>query len=197
MDTTNPSGAHQSGLVDDGNTWVNESSAAELIPLMYKELRRAARREHWRFGRDATMQTTVLISESWLRMRDRSDFADRAHFLRAAAQAMRCALIDYARERSSEKRGSGDRAVTLIEDSDAYFNEEQNNEHALIEVGDLLDKLAKLSPRLARVVECRFYAGYTDAETAEALGVTSRTVRRDWIKARAWLRRELERGANT
>jgi RNA polymerase sigma factor (TIGR02999 family) len=162
-------------------------TAEELLPLFYEEVRRAARRERRRVGAGETLQTTALIHEAYLKLHRSPAFHDEAHFLRAAALAMRHSLINYARDRIAAKRGSGATVVTIDEAGEIGPAADQE----LLEVNEALGRLAQLSPRLAQVVECRFFAGYGDDETARALGLTDRTVRRDWIKARAWLRREL------
>jgi RNA polymerase sigma factor (TIGR02999 family) len=164
-----------------------KQTAEELMPLFYEEVRRAARRERRRVGAGETMQTTALIHEAYLKLHRAGSFHDEAHFLRAAAMAMRHSLINYARDRIAAKRGSGAAVVPI----DEAFEIGMVADQELIEVNDALKRLAQLSPRLAQVVECRFFAGYGDDETARALGLTDRTVRRDWIKARAWLRREM------
>ena len=106
---------------------------------------------------------------------------------------MRHVLIDHARERLADKRGGGVRALPL-EDAEEAVEVSTAPDEQLIEVDAALGRLARLNPRLAQVVECRFFAGYDENQTAEALGITDRTVRRDWVKARAWLRVELGRG---
>jgi RNA polymerase sigma factor (TIGR02999 family) len=162
-------------------------TAQELLPAFYEDVRRVARRERRRVGASDTLQTTALIHEAFLRLRNSGGFVNEAHFLRSAALAIRHALINHARDRLAAKRGSGAPVVPLDEAVDVGGPSDEG----LLEVNDALIRLAQLSPRLAQVVECRFFAGYGDGDTARALGLTDRTVRRDWIKARAWLRREL------
>ena len=169
-----------------------KQSAEMLIPLFYSELRRGARYERSRVAAGETLQTTALIHEAYLKLRSVEAFNDRAHFLRAAALAMRHVLINHARERLAIKRGSGVRVESL----DEMVHAEVCDDQALLDVGDALAKLSTLDPRLAQIVECRFFAGFDDQETALALGLTDRTIRRDWIKARAWLRRELADSEN-
>lgn len=160
--------------------------AAELVPLMYADLRRAAHQLRRRSGPEA-LDTTELVHEAWLKLRNAEDFADRGHFLRAAALAMRHVLVNHVRDRSAAKRGGGASHRSLEELPPLLLPVDER----LLEVNAALDRLARLSPRLAQVVECRYFAGYGDQETAAALGLTDRSVRRDWVKARAWLRREL------
>ena len=161
--------------------------AAALLPDFYAQVKRMARRERARVGGGDTLQTTALANEAWLRLRDSRGFVDETHLLRAAALAMRHALINHAHAQRAEKRGAGAVHVTL---SHAELMAVDSDE-SLIELNDALQRLAKITPRLADVVECRFFAGYGEVETAAALGVSLRTTQRDWLKARAWLYREL------
>lgn len=156
----------------------------EILPLVYHELRRAARRELAVRPSD-TLSTTALVHELYLKLSRalRADWRDRAHFLSVAAVAMRHILIDRARRRTAEKRGGPHRHVTL----DEQLTQAAEHAESLLELHDALEQLALLNERLARVVECRFFGGMTEQETAEALSVTERTVRRDWIKARGLL----------
>jgi RNA polymerase sigma factor (TIGR02999 family) len=164
--------------------------ATALIPFMYQDLRRIARRERQRVRAGVTLQTTALINEAYLKLEHLKSFNDDEHFLRACALAMRHILVNHARDRMAGKRGGGAPNISL---DDAPEISGAPDEVILL-INDAILELAEFSPRLAQVVECRFFAGYDDAETARALGLTDRTVRRDWIKARAWLRRELGAG---
>jgi RNA polymerase sigma factor (TIGR02999 family) len=163
-------------------------SAEELLPAFYAEVRRLAHAERWRLGADDTMRTTAVIHEAYLRLRGSPRFGDKGHFLRAAALAMRHVLVNYAEYSLAAKRGGGAKLVPLeMADSEGgavVFDDDGT----ILAVHAALERLADLNPRLARVVECRFFAGYSEAETAEVLGVTERTIRRDWTKARAFLR---------
>ena len=164
--------------------------AAALMPLMYQDLRRIARRERQRVRAGATLQTTALIHEAYLKLEHLASFNDDDHFLRACALAMRHILVNHARDRMASKRGGGAANISLDDAPEISGAPDE----VILKINDALLSLAELSPRLAQVVECRFFAGYDDAETARALGLTDRTVRRDWVKARAWLRRELGAG---
>jgi RNA polymerase sigma factor (TIGR02999 family) len=166
-------------------------TAEELLPLLYEDVRRMARRERRARGGGETLQTTALIHEAYLKLRNSPGYHDRSHFLGAAALAMRHVLVNYARDCVAAKRGSG--AVVLPLDA-AIEVGAPPSEQALLDVNEAVARLSMLSPRLAQVVNCRFFAGYGEEETALALGLTDRTVRRDWAKARAWLRRELGQG---
>jgi len=166
-------------------------TADALLPLYYDDLKRVARRERRRVQAGHTLQTTALIHEAYLKLRDTPGFNDYAHFLRASALAMRHILINRARDRLAAKRGGGAEHLPLENDLPAGNLDEETR---LLEVNEALGQLAALNVRLARVVECRFFAGYSETETATALGVTDRTVRRDWTKARAWLLQTLSPG---
>jgi RNA polymerase sigma factor (TIGR02999 family) len=166
--------------------------AAALIPLMYQDLRRIARRERYRVRAGVTLQTTALIHEAYLKLEHLASFNDHEHFLRACALAMRHILVNHARDRMASKRGGGVANISLDDAPEMSGAPDE----VILKINDALLGLAELSPRLAQVVECRFFAGYDDAETARALGLTDRTVRRDWVKARAWLRRELGAGGD-
>ena len=165
--------------------------AQALLPLMYHDLRRIARRERGRVRAGVTLQTTALVHEAYLKLGHVAAFNDDQHFLRACALAMRHILVNHARDRMARKRGGGGAVIPLEEAPEISGAPDE----AVVRINDALQELAQLSPRLAQVVECRFFAGYDDTETAQALGLTDRTVRRDWVKARAWLRRELDTGA--
>jgi RNA polymerase sigma factor (TIGR02999 family) len=161
--------------------------AAELLPAFYQQLRRIAQRTRARMGAGHTLQTTALVHEAYLRLGQARSFADETHFLRAAALAMRHALINYAQARVAEKRGGGAQQVTL-----SHIDEfTVDSDEGMLALDEAMEKLTREMPRLADVVECRFFGGYGEEDTARALGVSLRTVQRDWLKARAWLFREL------
>ena len=161
--------------------------AAELLPAFYDELKRIAHRARARVGAGYTMQTTALVHEGYLRLKGVRDFADDTHFLRAAALAMRHALINHAQARRTEKRGSGSVHVTLSHAED--FSVETDD--GILALNEAMQKLANEMPRLADVIECRFFGGYSEEDTARVLGMSLRTVQRDWLRARAWLFREI------
>jgi RNA polymerase sigma factor (TIGR02999 family) len=155
-----------------------------IFPIVYQELHRIARRALNARPSD-TLSTTALVHESYLKLVDaeRADWQDRAHFLSIAAIAMRQILVDRARRRCAEKRGGTRRAVTL---DDAVIAIDEQAE-SLLALDEAIAQLSSIDQRLVRVIECRFYGGLTEEETAEALGITARTVRRDWVKARGLL----------
>ncbi|WP_374602132.1 ECF-type sigma factor [Arenimonas sp.] len=162
-----------------------------LVDLLYGELRKLAHRERFRLGAGATLCTTALVSEAWLKLQKNAGWQNHQHFLGTAALAMRQVLVNDVVARRAEKRDPGHPLLPL---NDALDAPDETDDQILF-VNDAVEKLATLSPRLAQVVECRYFAGFSDDETAQALGLTARTVRRDWAKARAWLFTELGEGA--
>jgi RNA polymerase sigma factor (TIGR02999 family) len=160
-----------------------------LFPLVYDELRRIAHRQLRGERGEHTLGTTALVHEAYLKLVDqtRAQLTDRAHFFAVAARAMRRILVDYARRHRAVKRGGALGQVSL-DDATLLAAERAD---ALVALDEALDRLADVDTRLSQVVECRFFGGLDEEETAEALAVTSRTVRRDWVKARTWLAREI------
>jgi RNA polymerase sigma factor (TIGR02999 family) len=161
------------------------TAVGRLFPLVYDELRRIA---HGQLGRERaghTLDTTALVHEAYLKLVDQTQvkLVDRSHFLAVATQAMRRILVDYARRYRADKRGGGAARVSLSEE--LIVAEERAD--MLLALDEALVDLARLDERVSRVVECRFFGGLTEEETAEVLGVTARTVRRDWTKAKGWL----------
>ena len=173
--------------------WNHGDPAAleSLSPLINQELHRLAKRYMGGERQGHLLQPTALVNEAWLRLIDwkNVEWKNRAHFLGLAAQIMRRILVDFARARDREKRGGDALQVSLSEASNVPS--ERNAE--LVALDDALQALEKLSPRQARMIELRFFAGLSDEESAEALGVSVGTVRRDWSLAEAWLFRELKR----
>lgn len=168
----------------------NETAAADLLPIVYSELRQLA---HAKLGREKSgqlLQPTALVHEAYLRLVGEFDvrWNGRAHFFAAAAEAMRRILIENARRRKSLK-GGGSLRQAVVSDSDAVVDAADID--SLLDLDAALVKLAQQEPELARLVELRYFAGLSVEEAAEALGVSARTVKRDWSFARAWLGREL------
>lgn len=162
-------------------------SVEVLTPLLYQELRGIARRERRKLPGGETLLTTALIHEAYLRLAGNPMFPTRGDFLRISAVTIRRILVDRVRSQMADKRGGGQGTAEL--DEAAEF--EVENPQAILQVHDALQALAELNPRLAQVVECKFFAGFNEAETAEALGSSERTVQRDWALARAWLKKEI------
>lgn len=167
---------------------------SQLFPLVYDELRRAAARMLSSERPEHTFNPSDLVHEAWIRLGLHDDAsasalpaADRSHFLGLTIRAMRFVLIDHARRRLADKRGGGARRVTLDDSADAGVASPSD----LLELFDALEQLGRIEPRLRQVVEYRYLAGFTEEETARLLTVTTRTVQRDWVKARAWLYRQL------
>ena len=164
-------------------------SLERLVPLVYDELRAIAHRRLGAHPRGGTLSTTELVHEAYLKLVDQSEapWRDRAHFLALASLAMRHVLVDRAKARAALKRGGGQRRVSFAEDALGPDGQPE----ALLQLDEALERLAAAEPRLARVVECRFFGGLTEEEIAEVLAVTVRTVQRAWAKARMLLRRAL------
>ena len=162
----------------------------DIVTLTYDDLRAIAHRRLAAHARGGTLSTTALVHEAWLRLSASPGvrWNDASHFLALASMAMRHVIVDRARERSALKRG-GDRVRITLEEDVLALDAQPD---AILQLDEALGRLADLEPRLARVLECRFFGGLTEPETAEALGVTVRTVQRDWVKARVLLRRLLE-----
>lgn len=162
----------------------------DLLPLVYEELRRIAARELRRERPGHTLCTTALVHEAWLELAKlhRIEWQNRSHYLALAAQAMRRVLIDHAVARRAQKRGGGRIAETLDEDAMVLV---QARAAELLDLDAALDRLTALDERQGRIVECRFYGGMSVEETADALGVSRATVKRDWAAARAWLNHQL------
>jgi RNA polymerase sigma factor (TIGR02999 family) len=160
-----------------------------MVPLVYDDLRRIASQQLRRLRGAATLDTTALVHEAYLKLVDQSrlEVDDRNHFFGIAARAMRQIVIDHARKRGAKKRGGGRWAVSL----DSVQIAIDGQAEMLLALDQALGRLSLLNERLTRVFECRYFVGLSEQETAEALAVSLRTVQRDWLKGRAWLRREL------
>jgi len=166
-----------------------------LLPLVYDELRRIAR--HYLQGERPghTLQSTSLVNEAYVRMvaQDFPQWQNRAHFFAVAAQLMRQILVDHARNHRASKRGGDVYKVSLDEAGD----QPQATDVDIVALDDALNNLAAMDPQQSKVVELKFFAGLSIEDTAEVLGISASTVKRDWITARAWLYRELDRGSAT
>jgi RNA polymerase sigma factor (TIGR02999 family) len=174
-----------------------------LFPAVYDSLRRLAHRRLRGEDRGHTLSTTALVNETYLKLAEqRTGFLNRNQFFAIAARAMRRILVDYARRYRAAKRPNSAHQIslTLLDGSSAHqaWSPESADETELVlAVDDAVERLAAIDERLARVVEYRFFAGLTEAETAELLGVTARTVTRDWVRARGWLLLELRNTGRT
>ena len=169
----------------------DDSALHALMPMVYEELRAAARAACQKQDFDGQMQPTVLVHEAYLRIANlnNQEWSGRAHFLAVAAKAMRQLVIDDARARRAAKRGSGERPLTL---DTTLFNPKTPHMVDVLSVEEALQNLARLDERKAKVVEMRFFGGLTNEEVAQVLGVARSTVADDWTFARAWLAEELQ-----
>ncbi|MGH7608251.1 MAG: ECF-type sigma factor [Gemmatimonadales bacterium] len=173
-----------------------------LFPLVYGELNRLAHRQRQQWDGDLTLNTTALVHEAYLKLagQKRIPTESRAHFLAVAAKAMRHILCNYARDRRRLKRGGGLPHVALepatdLEAADLHLSADHTGTLAALD--DALRRFEQAAPRQSRVVECRFFGGMSVQDTAAALGMSPRSVKRDWSFARAWLRREMQRSLET
>src|SRR6266700_3544609 len=171
----------------------DDDALAELTPLVYEELRRLA--HHYMEGQrsDHTLQTTALVNEAYLRLADQTNpnWQSRAHFFAVAARAMRQILVSYARSNRAQKRGGGAPRIEL--DEAVILSPEQSKE--IVDLDEALERLGTLDSRKARVVELKFFGGLNHGEIAEVMKISTVTVRRDWVFAKAWLYTELHDAA--
>jgi RNA polymerase sigma-70 factor (ECF subfamily) len=167
----------------------DDGALQKLTPLVYNELRRLAHQYMKGQPSDHTLQTTALVNEAYLRLagQKKPSFTSRPHFLAVAAKAMRQILVNHAKALQSEKRGAGASKVRL--DEAALVSPEQTN--VILDVNEVLERLAMLDSRKAQVVELKYFGGLKQDEIADVLRISSVTVRRDWVFARAWLYNEL------
>jgi RNA polymerase sigma-70 factor (ECF subfamily) len=173
----------------------NDAAASKLIPIVYDELRRLAGAYMRRERRDHTLQPTALVHEAYLKLTEQRvvEWQGRAHFFGIAAQMMRRILIDHARGHMRDKRGGGVIPVPL--DEALVFAPEQSSE--LVKLDASLERLAKLDPRQSRIVELRFFGGLTVEQTADMLGTSAKTVKREWSMAKAWLHGDMKTSHGT
>ncbi len=169
----------------------NQDAREALIPLIYDELRRLARRYLRRERPDHTLESAALVHEAYLRLVRQEPFQwqNRAHFFGVAAQLMRHILVDHARNRLAAKRGAGAPRLTL----DPKIALPQKREVDLVVLDDALNRLASLDPEQSRIIELRFFGGLSIEETSVVLGISPATVKRNWTTARAWLQREMNK----
>lgn len=175
----------------------NREALNALFPLVYDQLHALAKQKRQQWHGDYTLNTTALVHEAYLKLADpaQADWKSRAHFFAVAARAMRHILIDYAEQRRALKRG-GDVEKVSLEEQKAVMEGavvlSMGQADRLVALGEALEKLERGNERQGRVVECKFFCKMTNEETAEALGVSVGTVKRDWMLAKAWLHREVE-----
>lgn len=165
-----------------------------LLPLVYGELRRIAHRQLRSESDGHTLSTTALVHEAYLRLKDqvRAEWVNREQFFAVAARVMRRVLVDYARKHWAQRRGGTGRRAVALEDADhAGLLTVADRASELLALDEALERLFAMDPRLGQVVECRFFGGLSEEETARVLGVSERTVSRDWSMARGWLHGEL------
>ena len=168
----------------------DEAALAQLTPLVYHELHRLARRYMRSENPGHTLQTSALVNEAYLRLIDQKNVSwqNRSHFFGIAAQLMRRILVDHARSQARQKRGGHAQRLSL--DATAILTKERVVD--LVAIDDALTKLAEFDPQKSRIVEMKFFGGLTNDEVAECLNVSSRTIEREWRKAKAWLKGALE-----
>jgi RNA polymerase sigma-70 factor, ECF subfamily len=175
----------------------------QVMPLVYEELRRMARRQLRAEAGGHTLSPTGLVHEAYLKLVDqkRVQWTGRSHFFAVAAQAMRRILVDHARRHRTVRRGGPGRMVVALDAVEEVQIPAGGGAAAgvrradeLIALDEALERLAALNPRLARIVECRFFGGLSEKETAEALGISQRTAAREWMTARGWLYQQLREG---
>jgi RNA polymerase sigma factor (TIGR02999 family) len=171
----------------------NREALDALTPLIYDELRRLAGRHLRRERADHTLQSTALVHEAYLRLVDQRNvnWQNRAQFFGLAAELIRRILVDHARAKQAAKRGGSAVKLALDEALDAPVARDLE----LVRLDDALKGLAEVDPQQSRIVELRYFAGLTIEETAEALGISPATVKRDWVVAKAWLKRQMEKSA--
>ena len=187
----------------DNNNKINELLAAvdrgedgaldRLIAAIYPDLKRLAHFQLLGERPGHTLNTTAIVHEAFVRMvSGESKWADRAHFMRAASTVMRHLLVDHARKRAASKRGGGIAPLTLED----HCHSSDDDSMAVLALDNAMKEIAEIDPRLEQIIECRYFAGLTVKETAEALDMAVRTVERDWQRARAYLRRAMDTDAS-
>jgi RNA polymerase sigma factor (TIGR02999 family) len=169
-----------------------DGAPTRLLDLVYGQLRAIAQQRMSGERREHTLQATALVHEAYVRLlgKQGAEWQGRAHFFRAAAEAMRKILIDHARARNADKRGGGRAALSIVNVADLA---DDDNPAGILALDDAMVRLERVDAQASEVVRLRFYAGLSVEAAAETLGISPRTVRRDWAFARAWLRESLER----
>ena len=176
---------------DDGFALPRDKTQADaLVEVHYEALKKIARAKRRRAGGNQTMLTTDLLHESWIKLRKHGEWHSEQHFMRTAALAMRQVLINCLKAKLTQKRGEGAMHLSYDDVKDCLPEFEETPEQILM-INDLLEKLGEVKPRYSTLVDLRYFGGFTEKETADILGVTDRTVRRDWKIAKTWLAIEL------
>lgn len=185
---TTPTSANVTQLLIDWRGG-NNDALNQLMPLVYDELRGLAKRYMRRESASHTLQTNALVNEAYLRLVNQQnvDWQNRAHFFAIAAQVMRHLLVDHARSKQYAKRGGGAQQITL----DEGLAISDGNQIELLSLHQALERLEQIDDRKSKIVELRYFGGLSTEETAEVLGVSEITIKREWAKAKAWLFREL------
>ncbi|MDX2040458.1 MAG: sigma-70 family RNA polymerase sigma factor [Acidobacteriota bacterium] len=185
---TTPTSANVTQLLIDWRGG-NNDALNQLMPLVYDELRGLAKRYLRRESASHTLQTNALVNEAYLRLVNQQnvDWQNRAHFFAIAAQVMRHLLVDHARSKQYAKRGGGAQQITL----DEGLAISDGNQIELLSLHQALERLEQIDDRKSKIVELRYFGGLSTEETAEVLGVSEITIKREWAKAKAWLFREL------
>ena len=174
----------------DGYTPIEEKSARALVTEYYDELLRIARTKRRRAGVGETLRTTDLLHESFMKLSGDRTWSTHDHFIRSAVLAMRSVIVDYARRRLAEKRGSGERALS-IDDNESLLPEFNETPETILAIAETMKELEDTQPRWMQIIDARYFGGLTEEETAEILELSPRTVRRDWKAARAWVAEQL------
>jgi RNA polymerase sigma factor (TIGR02999 family) len=167
-----------------------EKAADELLPVVYAELRKLAAQKMALESPGQTLQPTALVHEAWLRLAGNGNrkWNDRSHFFAAAAEAMRCILVDNARRKRTQRHGGGQQRVEMPEIASAVTE----NDDKVLAVNDALEKFVRLDPQKAELVKLRYFVGLTIEEAGEVLGISERTAKRHWAFSRAWLHEEIK-----
>lgn len=168
----------------------DKTQADALVAVHYETLKKIARAKRRRAGGNQTMLTTDLLHESWIKLRNHGQWQSEQHFIRTAALAMRQVLINSLKAKLTQKRGEGAAHIPYDDIKDCLPEFKESPEQILM-INDLLERLGAVKPRFAELVDLRFFSGFTESETASILGVTDRTVRRDWKMAKTWLSVEM------
>ena len=177
-------------------TWTDysaeeKSTADKLITEHYGLLTRVARSKRRRMRVNDTFSTSEILHETYFKMNEKSHWVSSEHFIRCATLAMRCVIVDHARKKLTNKRGRGAKKVSLDKGEELMLEYSETPEE-IIGISYLLEKLASKNPRWMRIVDARYFSGMTEVETCDALGMSARTVRRDWLAARSWMAEQLQ-----